>query len=103
MSKINLENITLLPRQDTAENWAKSTYILKDGESGYDTDNKVLKIGNGIDLWKDLPDEDDYYGLKNKPKINGVELNGDIDLTDLGFVTMSDEEVNQLFNEIFGG
>lgn len=103
MEKISLKNITLLARQDTAENWEKSTYILRDGEFGYDTDNKILKLGNGINLWKDLPDEDDYYGLKNKPKINGVELNGDLNLADLGFVTMSDEEINQLLDEVFGG
>lgn len=37
--------------------WSSETAtILRLGEFGYDTDNKVLKIGDGVSSWLDLPD-----------------------------------------------
>lgn len=42
---------------DTEENWKNSSRILKKGEVAY-TSNRVegyYKVGNGVDLWKDLP------------------------------------------------
>lgn len=36
--------------------WEKQKTVLADGQPGYDKERKKLKIGNGKDSWKDLPD-----------------------------------------------
>lgn len=99
-----LNNITITPRCDSAENWANSKRILAYGEFGLDVDNEILKMGNGIDLWVDLPDRDikDYAKIKNKPQINGVELKGNKSLEDIGIETMTNEEIEDMFKLVFG-
>lgn len=44
-------------RRDTAANFAAKNPKLASGEPGFETDTFKGKIGNGIDLWADLP----YY------------------------------------------
>lgn len=46
--------VTLKVRQDTAANWASKNSVLSAGEFGYDTTNKVLKIGDGTTAWANL-------------------------------------------------
>lgn len=46
--------VTLKVRQDTAANWASKNSVLSAGEFGYDTTNKVLKLGDGSTTWKAL-------------------------------------------------
>lgn len=46
--------VTLKVRQDTAANWASKNSVLSAGEFGYDTTNKVLKIGDGTTAWTNL-------------------------------------------------
>lgn len=46
--------VTLKVRQDTAANWASKNSVLFAGEFGYDTTNKVLKIGDGTTAWANL-------------------------------------------------
>jgi hypothetical protein len=41
-------------RKGTAAQWAAGVEILADGELGYDSTNKILKVGNGTSLWADL-------------------------------------------------
>ena len=41
-------------RQDTAANWASINPVLESGEPGYDTTNKVLKVGDGATAWNSL-------------------------------------------------
>lgn len=41
-------------RRDTSSNWASSNPVLALGEPGYDTTNKELRIGNGVDTWTNL-------------------------------------------------
>lgn len=43
-----------------------------------------------------------YNQLENKPTINGVEVDGDLTLTDIGILEMTPEEVNEVFLETFG-
>ena len=53
-------NIRVKQKIDTTENWNKSKLILLDGEIAYEKtiSGKLLKkIGNGKDLWADLPYE----------------------------------------------
>ena len=47
-------NVTLLLRNDIAANWASLNPILKKGEMGYDFDNHIIKIGDGVTHWNDL-------------------------------------------------
>lgn len=41
-------------RKDTAANWASNNPVLLSGEPGYDTTNKILKIGDGSTAWNSL-------------------------------------------------
>ena len=41
-------------RRDTAANWASNNPILALGEVGFETDTKILKIGNGSTEWNSL-------------------------------------------------
>jgi hypothetical protein len=42
-------------KRGTEAQWERSDYILRDGEFGLAKDTNILKVGNGEDLWKDLP------------------------------------------------
>lgn len=42
-------------RRGLASEWATSSYILEQGEIGYETDTNLFKFGNGTDLYPDLP------------------------------------------------
>lgn len=46
--------VTIKVRQDTATNWAAKNPVLSAGEFGFDTTNKVLKIGDGATAWSGL-------------------------------------------------
>jgi hypothetical protein len=42
-------------RRGTTAQWAASTRILRAGEPGYDTDIEQTRIGDGVNLWANLP------------------------------------------------
>jgi hypothetical protein len=42
-------------RRDTATNWTDNNPRLADGEMGYETNTGRMKIGDGMNLWRDLP------------------------------------------------
>jgi hypothetical protein len=44
----------ILMRRDSAENWYESNPILSNGEMGYCTDTRQVKIGNGTSRWNSL-------------------------------------------------
>lgn len=44
----------ILFRRDTAANWSSTNPTLDSGEAGYDTTNKVLKVGDGTTAWNSL-------------------------------------------------
>jgi hypothetical protein len=44
----------------------------------------------------------DYETLTPKPTINGVELTGEMDLSDIGIVEMPPEMVTEIVEETFG-
>lgn len=56
---------------------------------------------NGMDLTINANDEDtkDYDLLSNKPKINNVELTGNLTAKDLGIDTYDDTEIKEELNE----
>lgn len=41
-------------RTDTAANWSSSNPVLLNGEVGYDTTNKIFKIGDGSTAWNSI-------------------------------------------------
>lgn len=45
-------------RKGNSGQWLESNRILQSGEPGYDLSNRLLKIGDGVSSWSDLP----YYG-----------------------------------------
>lgn len=44
----------------------------------------------------------DYEELHNKPSIEGVELTGDRLLTEFGETTLSNMEIKEIFDRVFG-
>lgn len=81
-------NITL--RKGTASEWSTANPTLDNGEPGYDTTNKRLKIGDGSTAWNSLPYEgavspilsgslliDNYYINYSLPIISGGNSNTD--------------------------
>ena len=55
MASTNTLNIIVLLRRGTTAEWAASTKVLWRGEAGVDTTLRILKVGNGVDLWAALP------------------------------------------------
>jgi hypothetical protein len=44
----------------------------------------------------------DYGDLENKPTINGTEINGDLELEDVGISELTPDMVSEIFLEVFG-
>lgn len=91
---------TIQLRRDTAANWSSNNPVLAQGEAGYDTTNKLLKIGDGSTAWNDLPQYgggSDYNNLINKPQINSVELDGDVSLNNLDLYSQT--EINNALGQ----
>ena len=55
-----IKKVKILTRADTQENWKKINPILEKQEIGYETQNGMYKIGDGITRWNDLS-----YALSN--------------------------------------
>lgn len=72
----------------------------------YNPDTHSVRAGNmfTLTLTTPAPEHDgkepgDYNGLSNKPKINGVELVGDLSFEDIGFPDISNVPTQPLSNE----
>lgn len=46
---------TIKHRRATAAEWESTNYVLAEGEIGYDTTNKITKMGDGTTAWNALP------------------------------------------------
>lgn len=44
----------------------------------------------------------DYNDLENKPTINGVEIEGDLEISDIGIKEMTPDMVSEIVLETFG-
>ena len=42
-------------RRDQAANWTSANPVLAAGEAGYELDTRLLKIGDGVTAWNNLP------------------------------------------------
>ena len=49
-------------RRDTGANWESSNPVLRIGEVGIDMTRNRMKVGDGINAWKDRPYIDDLFG-----------------------------------------
>lgn len=43
-------------RRDTAESWAEIDPVLDELEPALDTTNDIMKLGDGVHTWKELPE-----------------------------------------------
>lgn len=50
-----------------------------------------------LESFEDVVANNDYVNLKNKPSIEGVELNGDKNLNEFGINLASNEDIDKLF------
>ena len=53
MPRVNLIQV----RRDTAANWTSTNPTLAAGETGFETDTRLTKVGNGSLAWTSLPYE----------------------------------------------
>ena len=86
----------MLQRRGTAAQWATSNPVLGAGEIGFETDTRVLKIGNGTSTWSAL--SSGYLGLTAKAADSNL-LDG-IDSTAFQLVADSQRDFTQSF--LFG-
>ena len=63
MAELNVLNQC---RKGTTAEWESSSYVLKAGEIGFDTELEIFKIGNGVNFWKDLKS---WLSSNDKPQI----------------------------------
>lgn len=75
-------------RRGTAAEWALSDYVLASGEIGLTTDTGIMKVGNGVSHWADLPIEfSGQYLSISGTAANSALLGG---ISAASFVTVSD-------------
>lgn len=85
-------NITYQLKRGTAARWLEVNPILKQGEPGFAYDVNILKIGNGIDKWSDLPViNSESYAIS--PDGDSLAVNVNNQMTIYGF---ADAESNQV-------
>lgn len=82
-------------RRGSKSSWARQTKPLADGQPGYDKDKHKIKIGNGKNLWKDLPYAS---GLTAEEILNvesGTRKKYNLDENDFTLVTYGTKDPNE--------
>ena len=59
-------------RRDTAANWLLSNPILANGETGFETDTRMMKLGDGATHWADLK-----YAVTGDLQVTDSTIHGD--------------------------
>ena len=59
-------------RRDTAANWLEQNPILAQGETGFETDTRAMKLGDGATRWADLK-----YAVTGDLKATAATIHGD--------------------------
>jgi hypothetical protein len=62
-------------RRDTAANWLDANPILAAGETGFETDTRMMKLGDGATHWMDLK-----YAVTGDMRITGTTIASDTDI-----------------------
>lgn len=57
-------------RRDTKARWEEVNPVLMEGEVGFETDTKNIKMGDGVHAWNDLEYGVGYSNLTNEPGNN---------------------------------
>lgn len=86
---------TIQFKRGTSLRWAELNPVLAEGEPGYDTTNKKLKIGDGETAWRDLPYENEKSIVSRKSYHNFPSY-GDPN------VLYKDESASQLYQWLVG-
>lgn len=69
-------------RKDTSANWASANPVLADGEPGYDTTLKRMKVGDGVSSWAGLPFRDLAAGELAQILSAAATIDAGVDATD---------------------
>jgi hypothetical protein len=89
-------------RRGTAAQWSASGKILADGEFGVTTDTKIIKIGDGVNEWDDLPIafEDLYLTIggtaTNSELLGGISSDGFVKVVDATTAPTADKVARRL-------
>lgn len=73
-------NTTFKLKRGTAARWAEVNPILEQGEPGFVYDSNLLKIGDGITPWNDLPyiqgktEVANFYASADFPKVGNPDV-----------------------------
>lgn len=84
-------------RRGTAAEWNTSNYVLDEGELGVTTDTGVIKIGDGVNGWNDLPAafNSDYLPILGKAAdselLDGIDSSGYLKLGDATTAATADK------------
>jgi hypothetical protein len=63
-------------RRDTAANWLAQNPILAQGETGFETDSRAMKLGDGATHWADLK-----YAVTGDLKVTDDTIHGDMSVS----------------------
>ena len=77
--------VTIQVRRDTAANWTSSNPILANGEIGWETDTRKMKVGDGTTAWNSL-------AYTHTPWVSDINAIG-YDLFNLGKLNFNDATV----------
>ena len=96
-------------RRGTEAEWIEKNSLLREGEPALSIDKDMIKVGDGVHHWLDLPylsgaETADYLSLYNLPSINSITLEGDMTGSELGLQEEMDSlEEADIDRIIFGG
>lgn len=87
---------TIKIRRDTANNWESTNPRLFNGEPAYDETNKIIKVGDGVTLWNDLPNipHSDTSGLSST---SSCRVKNIIALTETEYNSIQNKDPNTLY------
>lgn len=97
-------NVKIKTKQDTATNWQTNNPVLSNGEQGWDSTNKRMKVGDGTSAWNSLDYTDSVYhadsSLMSDTEFNALwrEVSSGSTAADSYFMT--DTEFNTLWTKI---
>lgn len=75
MQKAHKVNLTFQLKRGTAARWVEMNPVLADGEPGFELDTNQLKIGNGKDVWTNLPYLTDAASLVTEEELaNAIDI-----------------------------
>lgn len=96
-------------RRGTENEWIEKNPLLREGEPALSIDLDMIKVGDGVHHWLDLPyltggEAADYLSLYNLPSINSITLRGNKTGSELGLQEEMDSlEEADIDRIIFGG